>query len=355
MTSMFPSKKAKTVESRRDRISGLPDEILFYILSFLPIKYAVGTSILSKRWRFLWTSAPRLEFDDTVLFSNPTEETDIHFVNFVERVLCYHSDAASVKKISLRCWGSYIDTRILRLVYGTTMMPNLEELDLDFCIGTKIQLPNCIYSSFENLHVLKLCSDIQLNTPGLVCFPRLRTLWLNSVRFSGDDALKKLLEGCPVLKDLFINQDTWFSSGVFHVCSSSLKNLEICRLIGYGSGLTAKVVLETPNLARLKVVYHSEVDNIVMDASSLVSASIDAREPHRSSSLIQLLKKISHVEELELSSNTVNILEKSSDSEELPVFHNLTHLKVGFSKVERLVPQLLELSPNLVSFKLEKV
>ncbi|KAL7129572.1 hypothetical protein ABFS83_13G076400 [Erythranthe nasuta] len=46
-----------------DRLSDLPDSVLTHILSFLrPTKFSVRTSILSRRWRYLWTDAPVIEF-----------------------------------------------------------------------------------------------------------------------------------------------------------------------------------------------------------------------------------------------------------------------------------------------------
>ncbi|KAL6281874.1 hypothetical protein ACE6H2_012810 [Prunus campanulata] len=46
-----------------DRISELPDEILFSIVSLLPLKEAAATSVLSKRWQYVWTSTTTLNFD----------------------------------------------------------------------------------------------------------------------------------------------------------------------------------------------------------------------------------------------------------------------------------------------------
>lgn len=46
-----------------DKINHLADELLVKIL-FLPTKIAISTSILSKRWRFLWMCLPKLEYDD---------------------------------------------------------------------------------------------------------------------------------------------------------------------------------------------------------------------------------------------------------------------------------------------------
>lgn len=45
------------------RICDLPDEILDRIVFFLDLKEAVGTSILSKRWRYLWNPTMTLKFD----------------------------------------------------------------------------------------------------------------------------------------------------------------------------------------------------------------------------------------------------------------------------------------------------
>lgn len=44
------------------RISDLSNELLIKILSFLPTKVAVSTSILSKQWQFLWMWLPKLEY-----------------------------------------------------------------------------------------------------------------------------------------------------------------------------------------------------------------------------------------------------------------------------------------------------
>ncbi|RVW79329.1 F-box/LRR-repeat protein [Vitis vinifera] len=49
-----------------DLLSELPDEILISILSRLTLREAAATSVLSQRWRYLWTYTSRLNFDSVV-------------------------------------------------------------------------------------------------------------------------------------------------------------------------------------------------------------------------------------------------------------------------------------------------
>ena len=58
----FPKKITKRIEVLEDKISALPDDLLVQILLLVPTKDAVTTMILSKRWRYIWTMVPKLDY-----------------------------------------------------------------------------------------------------------------------------------------------------------------------------------------------------------------------------------------------------------------------------------------------------
>ncbi|CAH2034474.1 unnamed protein product, partial [Thlaspi arvense] len=46
-----------------DRISDLPEHLILQILSLLPTKLVIATSVLSKQWRSVWKMVPILQFE----------------------------------------------------------------------------------------------------------------------------------------------------------------------------------------------------------------------------------------------------------------------------------------------------
>ncbi|CDY11235.1 BnaA03g00710D [Brassica napus] len=56
-------KRARDSTNGVDSISSLPDVILQHIFSLIPTKYAIRTSVLSKRWKHVWSETPSLDID----------------------------------------------------------------------------------------------------------------------------------------------------------------------------------------------------------------------------------------------------------------------------------------------------
>ncbi|CAI9089520.1 OLC1v1024107C1 [Oldenlandia corymbosa var. corymbosa] len=61
----------------QDRISSLPDDLLFRIVSLLPFKRAVKLSILSSRWQFISLGTNNLEFNESDFVAIKPETGDV--------------------------------------------------------------------------------------------------------------------------------------------------------------------------------------------------------------------------------------------------------------------------------------
>ena len=81
--------------TREDRISFLPDHLLCEILSDVPTKTAVVTSVLSTRWRTIWLSTPVLDLH-THDFPNFTA-----FASFIFRFLDFSRGSSCLHKLKL--------------------------------------------------------------------------------------------------------------------------------------------------------------------------------------------------------------------------------------------------------------
>ncbi|XP_026405466.1 putative F-box protein At3g58860 [Papaver somniferum] len=70
-----------------DRISELPDFLIQHVLSFLPTKFVVSTTVLSKRWKNLRIHVPTLDFSDCKEYTSDDEGKTERFMDFVDRLL----------------------------------------------------------------------------------------------------------------------------------------------------------------------------------------------------------------------------------------------------------------------------
>ncbi|XP_021298503.1 F-box/LRR-repeat protein At4g14103-like [Herrania umbratica] len=228
-----------------DRLSNLPDSIIHHILSLLPTKFAVRTSVLSTRWRFLSTSVSTLDFYD---YENPSER----FMNFVDRVLLFHN-AACIKRFRLICGGFHGDVDAYRICgwISFVLRQCLQELYLEIQIGDpRGMLP---LSLFRNKTLTKLELDVSkfvMTIPTKVCLPSLKSLHLDCLEFVDDDSVRRLFSSCPVLEDLFICSCLWRNVKELNISNPSLKRLTL-NFFG-DCGQLFHVVIDAPNLVYFK-------------------------------------------------------------------------------------------------------
>jgi hypothetical protein len=203
-----------------DRISNLPESLLCHILSFLRTKEAVVTSILSSRWKTLWTLVPNLDLDDdkfgwkwyrSYWEQSPDQDQDqdqLSFADVLSRIWVLR-ESNPLKTFRLD-WRWECDPILVDRWVRTAIAHDLEELNLYLCLAQPFYLPCTLFSYAKTLLVLKLTGcNIFIDTPSsFLGFPSLKILHLEGVNSANQDSFSRLLSCCPVLQDLSLFIET---------------------------------------------------------------------------------------------------------------------------------------------------
>ncbi|XP_062015505.1 FBD-associated F-box protein At4g10400-like isoform X1 [Rosa rugosa] len=347
-----------------DRISKLPNEVVYCILSFLPTVDAVRTTVLSKRWSKMWAKLKTLNFDSNKKEFRDYEEA-FSFVTFVTRVLFFRK-VPEIHKFRLKMpYPQYIP-HIEDWVF-TAVIRNVVELDLHvFETGVDVfVLPECIYWC-KTLRVLKLHLTPWTRTddpPASGCFPSLKFLHV-SVYNPQETTMNLLFSCCPVLEGLTIDGTIDGNTGDhvnynFKVSAPELKTLRISLENIYDP---VDVHINAPKLENLDLKRLGLTNCFLIGSTkSLVNASIAFREHFEvdkkldlSTFAMALLDQISNVKFLSLSAHCLEDLHLPEDWH-LPVFHNVNQLRLAFweHNLLELLAVFLNSAPTLEDLVLE--
>ncbi|XP_042500442.1 F-box/LRR-repeat protein At4g14103-like isoform X2 [Macadamia integrifolia] len=350
-----------------DRISDLPDPVLQHILSFLPTKYAVSTSILSRRWQSLWTYVDKLNFEDDLFYSiQMDEDLMFKFMDFVDNVLVVNN-MLNIEKLRLLggdCNADRIDSWI-----QAAIKREIKELDMFICPKVPFEFPSCLFSC-ESLTVLKInlaCSDLKL--PTSIFLPNLKTMRLDCVIFSDENLTHNFFRNCPTLENLIMKKCGLRDLKVLHISAPRLKFLTVeCGCGGQKSLSHCEIKVSTRDLVSLRY-YDGVAIGYSLENPHLVDACIRLWPTRHSLrvfwntvgySAINLLKGVSHAKVLKLSgrnSNTIEILSPVHDLlDHLPTFYNLRSLKLTAGCCTRhlsVIVCLLQSAPNLEYLKVK--
>jgi len=312
-----------------DRISGLPDEVLVKILSFAPTKVAVSTSILSKRWEFLWMWLTKLEFGGKLY-------SESEFKCFLDRNLSLHR-APVIESFCHKLSNSVLKPEDIRMWVVVVLSRYVRELEIySSCYQDKQNiLPSSLYTC-KSLVILKLNGGILMDVPRMVCLPSLKTLVLKGVNYFKQESLQRLLSNCPVLEDLVVNLCHHDNMGKFIVIVPSLQRLSL--YIGYKRVLD-EFVIDTPSLEYFKLVDRNYDSHpcLIENMPKLTEAYVDVR----STDLQSLIGSITSVKRLIISSKAM-----FGDGYIFNRLERLT-LHVLEENPSNLLSQFLKDSPNL--------
>ncbi|WJX72586.1 hypothetical protein P8452_56451 [Trifolium repens] len=206
----------KKQNEKDDIISKLPDSVIGHILSFLPTKYAVRTSVLSKRWIENWTLIPKVNLDDRLFYSSERKESDgkQHFINFVYKTLLFTQNY-SMQSVSLVISNNY-DLTLLSTWISCILKKRVKKLfiasifDLPFSALTSHALFNHC-NALEELMIHMSCCAIKVPPSpfGYFIFGSLIVLELRGIIFTIDESLVIHLS---VLKKFETQLCSWLSA-----------------------------------------------------------------------------------------------------------------------------------------------
>uniref|UniRef100_A0ACD6A5Y5 Uncharacterized protein n=1 Tax=Avena sativa TaxID=4498 RepID=A0ACD6A5Y5_AVESA len=222
-----------------DRIGTLPDGVLHYLLSFLPVQEAVRTCVLARRWRHLWKSTTglrivgangpgsvrdlrkfvdhllilreRTDLDTVEIGFSKFREEDVPFVNLWIRFavqskvralsVCHKNANQPFRLDGLPFASRYLTTlglhgaRLNGTFLDFSSCPALDDLKISSCV---INVSKIVFRSLKHLKIFHCRSSlhhrVRVSAPCLVSF-----------KLDGFSSRSPLLERMPLLETAFLN------------------------------------------------------------------------------------------------------------------------------------------------------
>ncbi|XP_047251577.1 F-box/FBD/LRR-repeat protein At1g13570-like [Capsicum annuum] len=170
-----------------DVLSNLPENVIDNILLCLPLRDAVRTSILSKKWRYNWCRLPQLKLDQTLW------ETTNDLISPTDQFLSSFSLSLILDPVDF--------PKIDNLIYFLSRS-GIQHLVLQLPTGNLYKLPSSFFICLQLRH-LTLQRCLVRPPPVFKGFDRLISLELRQVTIS-TEALGSFISGCPLLEHLVL-------------------------------------------------------------------------------------------------------------------------------------------------------
>ncbi|GKC48379.1 F-box domain containing protein [Tanacetum coccineum] len=209
-----------------DRLSNLPDDLIHRILSFVGIKLAVQTSALSSRWRYLWTSLPRLDF------SSEDFKTLPKFSNFVTHVLSCRNNQTEMSSAKLSFRGKASQVFVKRIL-NYAFSHNVKQLTVSWVPDrSAVGFPLSLFSS-QSLEHLTIKAGLSYGYSVTLAstweLTSLTTLHLEYIKFNDEVTAKDtgIFSKCANLKKLVLRYCTMTRPNGVDICHPGLSDLTL--------------------------------------------------------------------------------------------------------------------------------
>ncbi|KDP32220.1 hypothetical protein JCGZ_13827 [Jatropha curcas] len=355
---------AATVFSAVDHsLNDLPEEILTHILSFLSTKSAIQTSLLCRKWRYLWCQLSSLNFP----YSSVSTATSIparSLADFINQTLIRRpSTSPPLQKFHLQfdfkehLYSSHVDSWVRYAI-----LHHVQQLELDFYISREFQTSD-IESDYDfpffllkngNVKILKL-TKCRITLPTNVAsmgLSFLKSVFLDQVYLS-DEMVSNLISGCVNL--VFLGLEYCYGMKDVKICSLKITVLHL----NYFTCEDGSLEISCPNLVSLEMIgFHVEKYDF-KNLSGLVEAGVaflHMWKYYRHWS--QVMRFLLHVKRLTVQNWWFKLLTSTDIFSKISIFCNLKHLELRteYSKYDLLgIAAILEISPNLETLILDYI
>ncbi|XP_019095864.1 PREDICTED: probable FBD-associated F-box protein At1g32375 [Camelina sativa] len=324
-------------------INQLSDALLLKILSFLHAKDVVATMVLSKRWRFLWMSAPKLIYDDSY---HNVEYGRFSFSRFVDRSLFMH-EAPDIETLHFKL-GQLCGSKDLRMWIRAADKGCVRELVIEIENKTPVTLPRSLYTCCRMLVTLKLRNAVLVDDTNPISFPSLKKLSLESMKYPCDEFANRILSSCPILEDLVVEQCPDDNVAILSIRIPSLRSLFLHKSDQIVNENAHGFLIDAPSLECLDIVDYSHgFRTIESNMCKIGKANVDISHPHTE----QLLGSLTKAKRLFL------CLPTSKDAYPVgSLFSSLAYLKLCTCETEwlNILICVLRDSPNLRALELSQ-
>ncbi|CAL2233402.1 unnamed protein product [Prunus armeniaca] len=324
MMQRQPLKSPCKPQMELDRISNLPCHVAERILSCLPIREAVRTSVLSSKWRYKWAMVAHLVFDNHCL----SAQNRTTFVNIVDHVLLLHIGPIHKFKLSNRDFlaTSDIDRWILHLSRSS-----IKEFILEIWKGNRYKMHSSVFSCQDMTH-LELFNCLLRPPPTFKGFSRLKSLDLQHVTLA-QDVFDNMVVRCPLLEKL-----TVMNFDGFTLLNIDAPNLQFFDVGGVFEDVNFK---NTLNLAVVSIGLYEHVCNYQRRGP-----------PGSSSHLLKFFAHLPRIQRLEIQSYFLKYLAIGTLPGKLPkpcLVLNYLSIRISFTDSDEISTAvcLLRSSPAL--------
>ncbi|PWA37406.1 F-box domain, FBD domain, Leucine-rich repeat domain, L domain-like protein [Artemisia annua] len=210
MTSQ--SKKMKVQCLNSDRISSLPQDITENILTRMPIRDAIRTSILSRKWRSSWKSMTKLFFNDKMVNvpCNCQKLKKYKLRSAILNVLLLHT--GSILDIKIEVGELDVDSEFDQIIRYLSRNNSLQKFRFLGSLKHCYKLPSS-FLSLQGLEFIFLGNCIFRHPIRFDGFSKLRGVVFGNVDITSK-TLQLFLSKCPLLRHLaLIGGSRYFARG----------------------------------------------------------------------------------------------------------------------------------------------